>query len=333
MARRTHCPAGRVLYRVGDIPPHLATATMLSRLRRSVAPGQQPVASLLYRGNKYTGLYEIAASTAPRDQTPAQAARSLAARTCHRCTAVSGNPYPLNDSGARTCPPCHRVEDAAVRAVDASRQRYASRDWARQLLLAAPGTAVIIAARTVRGIPVISASGFPVWLAAVDVTTGDTLLHAVIRPHRPAPDATVPSDAVDLDDVAVQLQALADRRVIRWGAYPLHWAYERGAVRNVPAYYLAPDDLSYRHRCWRGHARHKVPLPDVRGTDPAEQLLAVRAEARWMLADIWAIAADVHPDGPLTCPVLPATGVVACGADDVGPAGVCPDHDIEVPHA
>ncbi|GAB3856688.1 hypothetical protein GCM10029963_53480 [Micromonospora andamanensis] len=133
-ASRKLDPAGRPLYRVAEIPDHLATVTMLRRLRRRPAEGQEPAATLFYHGNKHTDLYEIAASQELPALSPGRQAAWTAARTCARCQATRTNPLAHIDRGRRLCAGCVVTERTAAARPSWLRLRAAAVQWARDVL-------------------------------------------------------------------------------------------------------------------------------------------------------------------------------------------------------
>ncbi|MER7948900.1 hypothetical protein ABTY59_16080 [Streptomyces sp. NPDC096079] len=83
-------PAGLIRYtRWVDVPDGLYTKTQLAEMEPPLKPGAEPVAQVLYHGNSYAALYEVAAARPKRPATPPQRAALERARelrfVCRRC--------------------------------------------------------------------------------------------------------------------------------------------------------------------------------------------------------------------------------------------------------
>lgn len=144
--RRTHCPAGRYIYRGGELPATvLATQTMLKHLRRRLPDDLAPVATYIggQGGNTYFPLYPVADCTPMPEQTPKQKAAWTAARTCAFC--VRENMYPWTKSwengGLRVCPNCGQSKREDKNLAERNAHRIRACAHAR-ILLADPTTVI-----------------------------------------------------------------------------------------------------------------------------------------------------------------------------------------------
>ncbi len=340
MARRTHCPDGLPLWRVGEIPEHLATATMLRRQRRRLADGQPAVASLLYRGNKYTSLYELAASVPLPALSPKRQASWTGARTCARCQATSDTPWPTPNDDRRLCLGCTRAERLAAARPSWLRLRAAAVTWASEVL--ANPDSVILAAYQ-------HGWGYPMQVRAENLA-GEVLVDVRVVSSHPSSRTVLTPGAINADLVVPHLMPLVGRRLIhtvrsRRGGFadwvtPLdrledmtriwhHPGLRDPAVRERPEDAFGPRWTDWHARTWSNgegiyhahHGRHGLATVELPGDTAAELTARTRAGLAVM-------ATDTHPDGPPTCPWLPPTGRTPCGAD-TGPHGLCPDHTPE----
>lgn len=339
MARR---PQGRPLYRSGEIPEHLATVTMLRRMRRRLDPGQQPVASLIYYGNCYTELYEIAASVELPPRSPGRQAAYIAARTCARCGAVRDTPWPTAPvpctTGRRLCAECAEGEAESSWWEWRHQARAAAVAWAQEVSTD-PATVLFHADETAL---------LTVDVYAVDLATGEVLIDARIR-HDERDYQETPTwrpdswddTTVSIRDVADQVRALAGRRLIDWYAYykgprPLVWNMKTLLGEDVPLaiarrpYTWEPgvtgDDMgnwysdwlsvrardgSWRYDRWITH--HDLPAG---AQVPADVVAHMRQLLHLM-------AVDDHPAGPPTCPALLDGGRQVCGTPGPLIEGMC----------
>jgi hypothetical protein len=366
MPRRTHCPEGRPIYRHDDLPAdRLATVTMLKRMRRRLAEGQQPVASYLSTSQRYSPLYEVAASVELPPLTPGQQARRAVARTCWRCGVTRDDPFPCYYHGGkeqrRLCEDCRRRERLAECMPSWLAGRLAASAWAREVL-ADPQTVLI----HVQRLGPDSRSGWPfrIRAAAVDGTVllGEDVCRVWLPPNCPE---RKPGQVLAVD-IADKVRALLDRRLVAWGnGSPLrdlfhdlaqsgehHDLHRRGVrcICDTPGLLrwhagtvAQGDDFGERYTSWRmqrlagnfwpgsdGLARQRPP------DQTAAQILDLMPDYLRRMAD------DDHPDGPAVCPVLPVRsrdpdappGIEPCGAALIGPrpgarsdaAGRCAGH-------
>lgn len=340
--RRTHCPNGWPLYRIGELPENLATVTMLKRMRRRPAEGQEPAGTLLYRGNEYAPLYEVAAAVELPALTGKAAARYTAHRTCARCAEVnSEQPFREYEDGRRLCPRCTTAERFAKHRPSWLALRIQATAWARNVL-ADPDTVLLAAHR--------HTFSYPVELHAVTLA-GEVLVDAVVWPKSPAWKLARTPGAIDAADVVPTLTPLVGRRAIHHIDGGRHgWASHITPLGEVarssgvwfeddlagPAVRQVSDD-AYQQRWIDWWSRpHDTGLPDAgrRGiahvpvaTDLMRESPALTRELAAVMRDgLVVMAADDHPDGPPRCPVLPPTGLEPCGAA-AGPTGRCSDHE------
>lgn len=354
MAKRTHCPAGRPLYRYGDLPTGLATVTMLSKQRRRLADGQQPVASY-WTGHQYVPLYDVAASTVLPPMTPRQQARWDAARTCARCRVLHLEPVPqrwrMQHGDRRLDDRCHKVERWAAQRPSQLALRMQATAWAREVT-ADPASVLLIANP-------LTYMGGPTELYAVDLHDGTVLVDLLVwpawvrwhNPHEPhtpvlGPGFTrwpCPPGAVDSDHVIPLLTPLVGHRMIkqmvgRWNydaVDPLHSL--PGSGRFAGGDPLAGgavisrrgDQVERQHRHWLcqqqndGPGEHGLFWPEL--STKHEDIRDVAART---LALLRTMAADDHPDGPAACPYLPPTGLEQCGRTDMHADGLCGRHSL-----
>lgn len=291
-ARRVgHDGLPRIPY--GDtIPPDLATETMLRRVRRRLAPGQQHVA---WYGTPYgdRALYLVADSVELPPLRGKRAAAYVAARTCARCGQAAADPLPwFRDSGRdgrRLDYTCRAAETDAALAPERYRRRRQAVTWAADVV--ADGQAVIVATR---------------------------LRLAGMQAHRRVHAATVAGEIlvdaryVDPADIADQIQPLMDRPLIAWSStQPLYdWRTGPYAATTVAV------QLWDKRALWADSPARDEPSFD---TSPADAAAAMRDL-------ILRMAADDHPHGPPgDCPVLPETGTIPCG-QPITETGHCVEH-------
>lgn len=334
--RRTHCPNGRKLYRSGELPDTLATETMLSRLRLRLSDGQEPVASLLYAGNKYAPLYEVAAAQELPALKGKAAIRYTAMRTCVRGGAVSPTvPLDADRDGRRLCDGCWEAEGRSRWQVRHNRDRAAAVEWARGVL--ADPTAVVVAM-----------SRRSSWNAPFDVIAltpaGVEILREQIRPRSLADRTDLGGVPIgDVDDTGV-LERLAAARLIGWhagGLYELNvaWHNHRAAQHKwgTPQLTIGRDDAVDDHYTpWLGERRPEWTYRSAQ-VDYSNGMCVYAyqsrsdAEPHVLVAEIrkqlQRMADDDHPSGPPTCPVLTPTDLTVCHATELGPSGVCPAHE------
>lgn len=202
--RRTECPAGRPLYRHGDLPAlQLATVTMLRRARRRVADGQQPIASYMtYRD--YAPLYAVADAVAMPPLSPARQAAWDTARTCVTCVTRAATPYERGPDGERHCEPCQEPAAEAWWHAQRAKDRTAGTEWARGVL-ADPAAVLIYSANTV-----------PSSCLRVETLDGEVLIEVDLRAE-PIPDWWPAEDHARFTnprEVVDQIRTLACRRLI-----------------------------------------------------------------------------------------------------------------------
>lgn len=334
MTRRRTCPQGRPIYRSGEVPDHLATVTMLRLTRRRPAPDQLPAATLLYHGNKYTELYEIAGTEQLPPLPPRRQAAWTAARTCARCADTSLAPWPPRRGRRlrRLCPHCDQAEGIAAARPSWLRLRAAATAWARGVL-ADPDTVILAAYHHDRG------GGYPLHVRAETPLTGEVLVDVVAQSHQPSIRRVLAPGAVVVDELVPHLMPLVGRRLVHairshQGVYthggPLdeldsmsaYWWIRDPSIRQRPG-----DAIGQRWTDWHARPAAGTVWPGRDGLAsqdlPANDAAELAAQIRVGLA---LMAADAHPDGPATCPWLPPTGLTACGRADIGDAGLCPDH-------
>lgn len=329
--RKTHCPQGRPMYRAVDVPAGLVTITDLYVARRTLAPGQQPVATLFYHGNQHTGLYALADTVELPRPTGKRLQTWTANRTCVRCAEVStGRPWPLWGD-RRLCPSCIVAEHLAEHRPRYLGRRAEATAWARQVL-ADPAAGVMACITDGWGEP-----------ARVHAATFDGQVLA---------DLLITDDATATEAVE-RLDALVGRRFVHhvakrdghgWNTDSVTPAnrvlekapYARGdwdERQRVSALCAAGTD-AVQPRLTQWMARQRPPVYVEQGltsgyglldadVSPAPTAAALAATLRALVRQI---ADDDHPDGPATCPVLPPTGVTPCGATILLPTGTCPDH-------
>ncbi|OKI52870.1 hypothetical protein [Micromonospora sp. CB01531] len=320
--RRTRCPDGLPLYRVGEIPEHLATKTMLARQRRRPADRQKSVATLFYHGNKHAPLYAIADSVELPALSPARQAAWTAARTCARCQATSDAPLPMTNDERRRCLGCGRAERLAAARPSWLALRQQAVDWARDVLYH-PDTVLIALHRLGHGCPI------EVHATTVD---GQVLVDVLVWPKYPSSKLARTPGAVDADQLVPYLTPLVGRRLIHlgaaWNGTPMRvlsdasnlwWHYETSladpSIREDRDDAFAQRWTDWHARTWsngdglhRGHHnRYGLQHVDVDGDSAAALTAAMRAGLDLM-------AGDRHPDGPPACPWLPPTGITPCGA-------------------
>ncbi|MFG2056662.1 hypothetical protein ACGFI9_21830 [Micromonospora sp. NPDC048930] len=344
-------------YRFGELPEHLATATMLRRQRRRLADGQPCVGWLRYRGNKHAPLFEIAASVPLPALTGKRQAAWTAARTCARCQATSDTPWPVygvltcacaagvSPAGGdrrRLCSDCARAEMLAAARASWLRLRAAAVTWAQDVL-ADPDTAVLAV--------YIHDWGHPTQVRA-ETVTGEVLVDLAAVQALPAFRRVLTPGAVNADEIIPHLMPLVGRRLVhtigtRRGGYADHvsplgkiselctwlrWGEQTirdPSIRERHADAFRPRWTDWHARPWSGgdgihhahHGHYGLTAAELPGDTAAEITARMRAGLAVM-------ATDTHPDGPPTCPWLPPTGRTPCGAG-AGPHGLCPDHTPE----
>jgi hypothetical protein len=336
MARRTHCPQGRQLFRVGEIPAELATVTQLRLLRRRPAAGQTPVATLLYHGNKYTDLWQVAATEPMPDLSPSRRARYEAVRTCLRCGLRRERPWkPAPETDRRVCPPCAEAEAEASWWRARNLARAGAVAWAVEVL--ADPAVVLFHEQSV--------AILTLGVRVVDVA-GAVLLDATVRHNERDGLGPCPAGAVSIRDVANQVRALAGRRLIVWsehryGPHSLVWnmrtllGEELDLAVNRPADPWGPsDELGVRYAEWLGvrdgsgswrYDRRILypPLPPAQATPPDPAAAVTR-----MRELLGLMAVDDHPAGPPTCHGLLPGGRTVCGASGALAVGAIRSHGV-----
>lgn len=328
-------------YRYGQLPDGLATTTMLRRMRRRPAPGQEPVGTLIYRRSKHAALFEIAASEELPALPAGRQAAWTAARTCARCAATSSTPWPLTyDSDRRRCPDCVGAERLAAARPSWYALRAQAVDWARDVL-ADPDSVLLALYRVDWGCPIE---------VHATTTDGQVLVDILVWPERTRPGLARTPGAIAADQIVPHLTPLVGARAIHlmaagtlpgrfsWMGTPTdeleqasrHWWGHPGLGAPVirehhdDRYEQRWTDWHARTRCagrdlWPGH--HGRPGLDqifVTGESAADLTSVMRTGLVYM-------AQDKHPDGAPECPWLPPTGLTACGAP-TGPRGLCPSH-------
>jgi len=316
--RRTHCPAGRPMYRMGEIPAGLATVTMLRDRRRKLAEGQKPVATLFYHGNQHTELYEIAASVEMPPLSPARAARYAAARTCYRCGIQSI--YTLEYvwrgpwQGNRRCGNCGRLDARADELAGKLVGRLAATAWARGVL--ADVTVAIVAECRHQ----TYATATEVHAELVD---GTVLLSAIIdHPRMTGEHSPRARPAGEVENELCNL--LLYRRVgLAGGLYDVQlamqsWQRSQGINDRFPPLLVEnADGIGRRWAAWLCQDAWRVHQAQYLPDQPAAAIVAQIRELLHKVAD------DTdHPDGPAACPALPATGTEPCGSTILP----CPQH-------
>lgn len=253
MARRTHCPAGRPLFR--EVPEHLATVTMLKHRRLRVAAGQKPVASLLYHGNEYTPLYKVAAAEPMRPLSAKRQAAFDRVRTCDRTGQLHVGPPLEVWQDRRLCGSCiEAISEIAWR----KRQRVnraECADWARGVL--ADPTVVLVAESSRLG---------GAWFEPLDVyaVTGDgqVLLDATVRNHH-KPDA----GGTPVENILDAIREIAHRRRVGWWTNDLNGLADEvgwSGLRNADGSWLqlgvsGLDHVGDRWSVWAGERPAEWP--------------------------------------------------------------------------
>ncbi|GAA2685390.1 hypothetical protein [Nonomuraea recticatena] len=245
--RLIHCPAGRLIYRYGDLPvAQLATMTMLRRTRRRPADGQQPIASyMIYRG--YAPLYSVADSVELPPLPPSrQAARDLT-RTCARCGAKSDRPWEKGRDGQRYCGDCFEPAAEAWWRQQCAVGREAAQAWARDvladpatLLVYAPGEypRVRLRAETLDGQVVVDVH---LWRGFNEQRAADRLKW---WPEQERDRYTDPADAVDL------VRRLDGHRLV--AAYaPLGVRHVMNGVDDFDPHVAEGDQFRNRWDAWK----------------------------------------------------------------------------------
>jgi hypothetical protein len=122
----------------GEVPAELYTKTQLGQLDPPRKPGSEPVAQVLYHGNSYAPLYELAAAVEKRPCSPAQRQALDRARDlqylCRRCGARERDPL----GRGRLCDRCGPV-------VELWRGHDQAQQAARALVADAAAVAVVLA--------------------------------------------------------------------------------------------------------------------------------------------------------------------------------------------
>ncbi len=216
--RLTHCPAGRPLYRHGDLPTvQLATVTMLKRARLQPADGQDPLASyMVMSGKHYAPLYAIVDTAAMPTLSPARQANRDAARTCAACGIKTRDrfapPFAQARDNKRYCEDCQ--EGAAKTWWEAYRYpaRCAAAEWAREIL--ADTDVLLFHYHSWWGLAVETLDGAPV-IAPTRTTRNLRWIHL---PTGGLPDGmseeAYRAQFVALADLAEPIRALQGRRLI-----------------------------------------------------------------------------------------------------------------------
>ncbi|MET7395580.1 hypothetical protein ABZS66_19030 [Dactylosporangium sp. NPDC005572] len=308
-------------------------------MRRRPAEGQEPVATLFYHGNQHAPLYEVEASQELPPLSPGRLARWTADRTCARCAAVSGEPLQTWDNhNRRLCDGCWGAQRLAEVRPSHLKRRLAAVDWARGVL-ADPAAAVLVS---------ITTSDFGSTRLYGAELDGTVLIDVTVAPRHAGgvPPVVVPDGAVPAPVAVAQLLQLGGRRFIHHAisgtvgdqftpvGRVLLMAGQMGdhreLARSCRTYdrELGTDTYRLRLRDWHCQTAH--PQQPWAGEDGLKPVFPTAPTARRlaedMLTGLRAIAADEHPDGPATCPVLPDTGLEPCGSTDLTAAGVCPAH-------
>ncbi|MEV4020204.1 hypothetical protein AB0J35_57980 [Nonomuraea angiospora] len=285
--RVQECPAGRPVYRYGDLPAHqLATDTMLRRMRRRRRDGQAPIAS--YMLNKgYAPLYAVADAEELPPLSPVRQEAWDRARTCALCGATrsAGAPYGLGHDQQRYCEPCQ--EPAAERFFRAqhAERREAAAAWAREVL-ADPGAPLLVVARP--------------WYPSLHLMyanlAGEVLFDHRLQPswNDREPDSVQPPAPgtpcyVDAVDVAPQLRdVLTARRLIVWDYELDHLEhFLSDAVAGTVTLPIRDGDRFARHWSgWLGERdlsgptayRHNVRFRRPRWPDTPAETIATMCE-------------------------------------------------------
>lgn len=233
--RRTECPAGRPLYRHGELPAtQLATVTMLRRARRRLADEQMPIASYPVQKG-YAPLYAVADTVPlPALSPKRQAARDIA-RTCTRCGARRGDadePFTRwHRDGQRYCEPCQEPAAEEWWTDQRAEGRRVAAAWAAGVL--ADPNVVLIHAHG-------SADSMTLRAETLD---GQVLVEGHLFNRRvpgwwsPESKAGVirPADIVD------PMRDLAGRRLITWYRGPV----QRGELSRAMAEAAAPETFTF----------------------------------------------------------------------------------------
>jgi hypothetical protein len=319
---------------VQEIPAELATVTQLRLLRRRPAAGQTPVATLLYHGNKYTDLWQVAATEPMPDLSPGKQARYDGIRTCLRCRLRRERPWEQAPAtGRRVCPECAEAEAQASWWRTRALARAAATSWAAGVV--ADPSVVLLCLRS------LGPASLAGWVHA-ESSAGEVLLSAKLRHNERdfdrggwRPD-TWTAEVLSVRRIANEIRALVGRRLVSWSAHAtgphgLVWNMRSLLGEELPlAVTPGPigwnpgavgDELGSWYSEWLGVRRitsgswrwerqtvhHTLP----EATDPDPNPPAAVARMRELLG---LMAADDHPAGPPTCRELLPGGREVCGA-------------------
>ena len=355
--RRTHCPAGRPIYRPGELPGDiLATQTMLKHLRRRVPDSLTPIASYLggRGGSSYHPLWAVTDCTPLPAQTPKQQATWAKTRTCAWCTATST--YPLNKlytntaatSWLRLCGPCLRSNIDQRNEADRNARRLRAENQAR-ILLDSLATAIVVkqtstehhdTTRTDHNlVTAVDHQGNPIgeyrYTYHWDDGRGRDPDQAMRDTCRRMRDDLANRWIIDLTDPS-RLTVASDIREATEGPWlnpgpadvdrPQGWNRELGgsiiriagdARGPIPVLAWPAGQYPADYKQIRDRHIHRTVTGD---TDPP----ADPARMWWEVLD--AVANKPHPHGPARCPHRGSHSQPACGSAELTSAGFCREH-------
>jgi hypothetical protein len=185
---------------------------MMQRRRQRPADGAEP-AGCYWTGHAWHYLWRAAELVDKPPLSPARQAAWDANRTCARCSARSGDPWPKARDGRRFCPACVKPAMDELWAAERAADRPGLVEWARELL--DDERAVLVAGRARMG---------SVELRAEAVAGGEVLVDALVRyPERgrgrlvmgELPEE-VAVRSVDAADAGELLAGLVGRRLVCW---------------------------------------------------------------------------------------------------------------------
>lgn len=349
-------------YGRGKIPDGMATMTMLSGLRRRVAPGQPPVGYYPVRGG-VVPLYAVADSVTLPPMSDKQLAKWTANRTCARCEEVRADPVPLVDDGRRVDWRCQQAERLAAARIGWTAARVQARAWARDLIAARDGVILVGYVIGRSGVDAAAVELLAVDLRGrgelVDVMTWPspyrnlhsggtrwasyprTVREAGIDGRRLAPGRPV----IDADQIVPHLMPLLGRTIgyltIGGGGHPIGhvagsshlwstWGDNSLFVgAALPHDRAGAGDIAARWRDWLCEPQESTnvwPGPDGLKRQPLEADSAAAGLAL-AAACLSRMAMDDHPDGPARCPALPDVGLEPCG-ELANTSGMCDGHAV-----
>lgn len=258
----------------------LASVTMLRADRREPAPGQKPVACT-WTGYRYMLLYRADEAVAMAPMSPGRQRLYDANRTCARCSKTSKWPWERERDGRRYCPGCSGPAMKELWETERAQDRPVITRWAAGVV---GDPKVILAARR-------NHLYWQRW--HIEDLGGEVLLAANVRdtdlpveedhPMRAEPGFET---TVSLADIADQVAALADRRMLAWDAWiapRLSLAPREDGKWGDPVVVVArTDEVGGWWSRWVGRPcgpytqHHLKVVPQQPPWDPAEQVAHMR---------------------------------------------------------